>query len=515
MFAAARNAWVAGQAERARSLALAARDGADVPIERADVDRLLGRVEVHVGSAAMAYRLFALAAGSVESADAARAVEMWVAAALTHMFNRDATIGPDGIPAGVLQEVRGETARTRCLRLILAAIVADNSGQWCAAVDSLREAVAATGEVMDADVIGNLGNAALHLGDDESHRLCFTRMLAEARDRGAVMQVLYALARLAFTDLVAGDWTKVRAAADESLALSTDIGVPTLGVPSLGWLTLLAALQGDPEYRTRRVQLDAAVERHQLGVFADGVQDLSRWAAGVHAANEGDAVGALRHLGRVRLPALSRMAAADRIEAAVRAGEQEQAAMWVEELSEFANATRWPWALAVVDHGRAWLADPAEAPALFESALKHHEHSGRRYDQARTHLALGELLRRTQRRTDARAHLRVAAAILEELGAQPLLARAEQELRATGESARKRDPSTLTQLTPMELQIAQLVASGMSNKEAAAHCWISPRTVAFHLRNVFSKTGISSRVELARLGVIDLEPVRAGAVAAQ
>jgi DNA-binding CsgD family transcriptional regulator len=336
-------------------------------------------------------------------------------------------------------------------------------------------------------------------------------MLADARDRGAVMQVRYALARLSFADLVLGDWTKARAAADESLALSTDIGVPALGVPSIGWLTLLAALQGNPEYGTLRVQLDAAVARHQVGVFADGVQDLSRWAAGAHAANEGDAVGALRHLARMRLPALSRMAAVDRIEAAVRAGEQEQAARWVEELSDFADATRWPWALAVVDHGRALLADSVETPALFESALKHHEHGGRRYDEARTHLALGELLRRAQRRTDARAHLRTAAAILDELGAQPLLARAEQELRATGESARKRDPSTLTQLTPMELQIAQLVAGGMSNKEAAAHCWISPRTVAFHLRNVFSKTGISSRVELARLGLINLEPVSAGA----
>jgi DNA-binding CsgD family transcriptional regulator len=369
-------------------------------------------------------------------------------------------------------------------------------------------------EVTDADVIGNLGNTALHLGDDQVHRSCFTRMLAEARDRGAVMQILYALARLAFGDLVAGDWTKVRAAAEESLALSTDIGVPALGVPAIGWLTLLAALQGKPDYDALRARLDAAVERHQLGVFADGVQDLSQWAAGVHAGNAGDAVGALRHLNRMKLPALSRMAAVDRIEAAVRANEQEQARVWVEQLSEFADATRWPWALAVVDHGRALFADPAEAPALFESALKHHEHGSRRYDQARTHLALGELLRRSQRRTDARAQLRAAAAILEELGAQPLLARAEQELRATGESARKRDPSTLTQLTPMELQIAQLVASGMSNKEAAAHCWISPRTVAFHLRNVFSKTGISSRVELARLDVIHPELVRSDAVSA-
>jgi DNA-binding CsgD family transcriptional regulator len=116
-------------------------------------------------------------------------------------------------------------------------------------------------------------------------------------------------------------------------------------------------------------------------------------------------------------------------------------------------------------------------------------------------LAYGTLLRRTQRRSDARPQLRAALAIFHDLGAEPYVARAEQELRASGETARKRDPSTLTHLTPMELQVAQLVADGMSNKEAATHCWISPRTVAFHLRNVFAKTGVSSRGELARLGL--------------
>ena len=83
--------------------------------------------------------------------------------------------------------------------------------------------------------------------------------------------------------------------------------------------------------------------------------------------------------------------------------------------------------------------------------------------------------------------------------AEALASRAEQELRASGETARKRDPSTLLQLTPTELKIAQLVSSGMSNKDVAAQCWISPRTVAFHLRNVFAKAGVTSRGELARL----------------
>ena len=83
--------------------------------------------------------------------------------------------------------------------------------------------------------------------------------------------------------------------------------------------------------------------------------------------------------------------------------------------------------------------------------------------------------------------------------AEALADRATQELRASGETARKRDPSTLVKLTPMELKIAQLVSSGLSNKDVAAQIWVSPRTVAFHLRNIFAKAGVTSRGELAQL----------------
>jgi DNA-binding CsgD family transcriptional regulator len=120
-------------------------------------------------------------------------------------------------------------------------------------------------------------------------------------------------------------------------------------------------------------------------------------------------------------------------------------------------------------------------------------------DAARTQLAYGEWLRRSQRRVDARQHLRDAVETFQDLRVAHLAERATQELRASGETARKRDPSTLLKLTPTELQIAQLVTSGLSNKDVAAQCWISPRTVAFHLRNVFAKAGVTSRGELAQL----------------
>jgi DNA-binding NarL/FixJ family response regulator len=89
--------------------------------------------------------------------------------------------------------------------------------------------------------------------------------------------------------------------------------------------------------------------------------------------------------------------------------------------------------------------------------------------------------------------------------AAPWAARARAELRASGVAARRRDPSTLDQLTPQELQIARLVAEGLSNKEVAAQLYLSPRTIDCHLRNVFAKLKIKSRIQLAGVSLGQLE----------
>ncbi len=120
------------------------------------------------------------------------------------------------------------------------------------------------------------------------------------------------------------------------------------------------------------------------------------------------------------------------------------------------------------------------------------------FERSRTELVYGEWLRRQRRPSEARAHLRDAADLFRSLGALPWAERAENELRATGETARKRDPSTLDQLTPQELQIAGLVASGLTNREIASQLFLSPRTVEYHLRKVFTKLGLASRTELIR-----------------
>lgn len=500
LLGAARTAWAAGQTLRARALAAAARDLAADPLQRADIDRLRGRIEVNVGSAVDAHRIFTVAARTVADLDPGRALEMACAAALNRTYGADsgATLGAE-VLTKLLTPTDSDTGRTTCLRLLLDTLTASADRDWSRVIPALRRALDAGRQVEDLDVMGNLGNTALHLGHDEGARFSYSAMESTAREAGAGMVVVYALERLMFAQLPTGPWTAVRSCADEALALAVSVGQPTLTAPPLACLALLAALTGGDDVDDRLAALEDIAVRHPLGIMTGPTRDVTRWAKGTRAASQGDAQGALHHLSGMRVPALYRLAFIDRLEAAVRAGDTTQARAWVEELVPFATGTGQSWALGAVDLGRALSAtEPAEAASAFEQAVGHYRKAGRPYDLARTQLAYGEFLRRANRRVDARTHLRPALETFTELGATPLVERATQELRASGETARKRDPSTLLNLTPMELKVAQLVSTGLSNKDVAAQCWVSPRTVAFHLRNVFTKVGVSSRTELAQ-----------------
>jgi DNA-binding CsgD family transcriptional regulator len=502
LFAAGRNAWAAGQIPLARTLVAAAREHAHDTVLRADVERLRGRIEVNVGSAVDAHRTFTTTARSVAGTDPARALELAVAAALLRTYGADSGTAYD-VHALAAAAATSDTAHCRCLGHLLLSLTQAAGGEWPAARASLRSALREGADLDDPDVLAHLGNAALHLGDDEAHRRCFTRMLAGARDAGAAMLVLYALPRLGFTQLSTCRWADLRRDAEEAISLCASTGQRPLAAVPLGLLTVLAAIQGlATEFDELLAGLDAAA-RQPLGVLADPVHDLGRWARATRAAHDGAAKTALHHLAGIRLSTLGRLAALDRIEAAVHAGDHQHAAAWIDDLAGFADGDAPPWAKAIVDHGRALLSAPADAAELFESALAHHADAlpgeAHLYEHARTHLAYGEWLRRIQRRVDARAHLRTALGTFEDLRADPLAARAAQELRASGETARKRDVSTLLHLTPMERQVAELARQGLSNKDIAARCWVSHRTVAFHLRNIFAKAGVASRGELAQL----------------
>ena len=499
-FAAARNAWGCGQAYRSRELLTLTQATASDPVLLADVSRLRGRIELNIGSATDAHRIFTEAATAVTAVDPRRALEMAVAAALLRSYGADsgAVLGDRD---ALIASPDDDTPRALCLKQMLLAMTRAAGSDISGAVEALDVALGAGDAVVDLDVLGNLGNAALQLGDDSAQQHFYALGLSRAREAGAVMTVIYALQRLCFGHLVAGDWAAVRSCADEALALGQGLGPRALTAPPLAWLTLLAALQGRDDYDSLLRDLETVTAAHPLGILTDPVHDLTRWAKGARAAASSDTFEALHHLRHLRLPAIRRMAATEAIDAAVRAEEAGLAGRWIDELERFALATGRPWARATVAYGRAMTAGPSDPERWFTEALSHHAGAGRAVDEARTHLAYGEWLRRAQRRVDARVHLRHALGTFDDVRAGPLAGRATQELRASGETARKRDPSTLVKLTPMELKVAQLVASGLSNKDVAAQCWVSPRTVAFHLRNVFAKAGITSRGELAQLSL--------------
>jgi ATP/maltotriose-dependent transcriptional regulator MalT len=183
-------------------------------------------------------------------------------------------------------------------------------------------------------------------------------------------------------------------------------------------------------------------------------------------------------------------------EAAALAGQPERARPAVEAFAVWAEQMRSAWAGPLVVRSRALLADGDEAEAGLREALALQAAQPSALADARTNLHLGAHLRRRRRRADARPHLRRALETFERLGAAGWAERAVAELRASGETARRRDPSTRDELTPQERQIARLVADGASNREAAQQLFLSPRTIEYHLRKVFQKLGVASRAEL-------------------
>jgi DNA-binding CsgD family transcriptional regulator len=137
------------------------------------------------------------------------------------------------------------------------------------------------------------------------------------------------------------------------------------------------------------------------------------------------------------------------------------------------------------------------AERLHREAIERLSRTRLRPEIARAHLLYGEWLRRENRRVDAREQLRSAYDMLVTIGMEGFAERARKELQATGEKVRKRTVETRDDLTAQERQISALARQGLSNPEIGARLFLSPRTVEWHLRNVFTKLDIHSRRELA------------------
>ncbi len=346
------------------------------------------------------------------------------------------------------------------------------------------------------------GLGPLWLREAETGASIIERAIETARSRGALGALPYALA-MAGREAATGDrWAVGRALYEEAIALAreTEQALPLCG--ALGGVAILDARQGrEGECRRRVEEVFALTDRHPLAI-------LHLW--GLHAEAELElglgrfdrAREVLQDMERrvtdmgVTDPDLS--VVPELIEAQVRAGEAGGDANNLDDFARLAELKRQPWALARLERTRALIAGPRDFEERFRGALRLHEASPDRFEEARTRLCYGERLRRARRRVQAREQLRAALASFETLGATPWVERARSELLATGERARRRDTSTLDELTPQELQIGMILAEGHTTREAATRLFLSPKTVEYHLRNVYRKLGIHSREELAK-----------------
>jgi DNA-binding CsgD family transcriptional regulator/tetratricopeptide (TPR) repeat protein len=190
--------------------------------------------------------------------------------------------------------------------------------------------------------------------------------------------------------------------------------------------------------------------------------------------------------------------AAELVDAHLRLGQVAEARMVAAEFAAAAEAKGQPWSIARALRCRGLLATESEIVPLFDEALRCHALTPDAFETARTLMAYGQRLRRTRNRVLAREQLRAAVEAFDRLDAAPWAEQARTELTATGETARRRDPSTIDDLTPQELQIALVLAGGKTTREAAAALFLSPKTIEYHLRHVYMKLGIHSREELAQ-----------------
>ncbi|XVV17284.1 AAA family ATPase [Actinoplanes sp. CA-131856] len=184
------------------------------------------------------------------------------------------------------------------------------------------------------------------------------------------------------------------------------------------------------------------------------------------------------------------------VEAAARAGHHEEAAGAAKRLAERTAIAGTDWARGVQAVADALAGPAGDVEERFRAGLRHFAAAGGVMHAARAHLLLGEWLRRENRRTEARAELREAYEAFTSMGAEAFADRAARELAAAGEAVRRKASDAARKLTSQEEQIVRLAVAGRTNAEIGSALFLSPRTVEWHLRKVFTKLGITSRREL-------------------
>ena len=499
---AAEAGWNAGLAERASELLEEARGYTADPATGVAIDHLSGRITIRRGPVMRAYEILTAAATRANReravamlADAAVAcfaagkpADMLVAAERAHALLSD--------DASVRAHFLAETA------LGMARVLGGDAG---AGAEALHRAVAlAAGSPELADdlqLVSWLTLGPIFLRKTDVGRSALAQALGSARARAALGGLPFVLTLLARDQATSDRWAVAEATYEEAIGLARETDQRTdLGFALAGLAWLQARRGREKATRTlaaQAIQLSGEVGARLYEVWASaalGELELGLGDAARAAEHFEDQRRLLRELG---ITDVDLSPAAELVDAYVRLGRVNDAELVAAQLMTAAEAKGQPWSLARALRCSGLVADDADHAEQFERALSLHAQTPDGFETARTRLAYGQRLRRARNRVLAREQLRAAVDTFEHLDAQPWSERARTELAATGETVRRRDPTTVDELTPQELQIALLLAGGRTTREAAATLFLSPKTVEYHLRHVYQKLDIHSREELA------------------
>jgi DNA-binding CsgD family transcriptional regulator len=504
--AAAQAKFSAGSADAAYALLATAVAGPLDALQQARLERLRARLAFSWIRGSDAPELLLHAARRLAPLDARQARDTYLEAIEAAIFA--GRLGSDGGLSEVAAAARNAPPAPhppRAIDILLDGLTARLTGGYSAGLAPLRYAVQALTRLQapaaEDDMLWYLlwvecsltpEPLAPEVWDDRAWDELATRAVEGARDAGAVTALPVALSSRACSDLHAGDFNDAAALKDEARSISEALGSAAITYTDL----VLAGWRGE--------------EAPALDLIEAGIKDAI-------ARGEGRAIGVAEYATALLYNGLGRyetaLAAAQRacqfddlgffgwalvelIEAAARSGHQDAAAQALATLAERTQAAGTDWALGVEASCRALLSDGKAAGDLYQEAIDRLARTRVVIQLARAYLRYGEWLRRENRRQEARDALYRAHEIFSRAGALGFAGRAGRELLATGETVRKRTVDKLADLTAQEAQVADLAREGLTNPEIAAQMYISPRTVEWHLGNVFSKLGITSRKDL-------------------
>jgi len=500
---AADTAWLGGLAPRAVALLDEARRGAPPVDVLVAVEHLRGHIATRLGPVGQGHRILLEGAGIAAAVDADRAVVM-LAEAVNAAFYAGDTAAMHQAALAIPPLIGPSSSRRATFFASMAQGMAQIFGGEGGGATLVREAVTM---VEDSDELADdprlLAWAAmgpLWLREAEAGPTLVDRALEAARAQSVVGVLPFLLSHVAIDGMASNRWHEAEAGFHEAISLARETGQRTDLAWALARLAWLEARQG----REEACRAHAAEARALARDLDFGLSEI--WSLAALADLEvglGHLDDALQHFEDEHAALLARgvgdvdlSPAPELVELYLRLGRRDEAAACLASFEPEAAKKGQPWALARAARSRGLLAADDDLDRHFGEALAMHEQTPDLFETARTRLAYGGRLRRARQRTRAREPLRAAFTDFDRLGAAPWAEMARAELAATGESARRRDPSTRDQLTPQELQIALLLADGRTTREAASMLFLSPKTVEYHLRSVYRKLGVNSRDQL-------------------